>query len=106
MDNIRRNHPPAFKAQVVLALLKEEKTISEICSQFCIHHTQATKWKGKAVDNLSHLFDDKLIGDRIKEKDHIIDDLYREIGQLKMELEWLKKKMGYTHTWKDKASWT
>jgi len=98
MNNIRRNHPPAFKAQVVLALLKEEQTVNELCSQFSIHPTQAKKWKTKAVENLSHLFDDKLIGDQIKEKDHIIDDLFREVGQLKMELEWLKKKMGYTHT--------
>jgi len=95
MNNIRRNHPPAFKAQVVLALLKEEKTINEICSQFSIHSTQAAKWKSKAIGNLSHLFEDKLAGDQIKEKDRVIDDLYREIGQLKMELDWLKKKMGY-----------
>jgi len=44
MNNIRRNHPPAFKAQVVLALLKEEKTVNEICSQFSIHSNQANKW--------------------------------------------------------------
>ncbi len=95
MNNIRRNHPPAFKAQVVLALLKEEQTINEICSQFCIHHTQATKWKTKVIGNLSHLFEDKMANSQVKEKDKIIDDLYREVGQLKMELDWLKKKMGY-----------
>jgi len=98
MNNIRRNHPPAFKAQVVLALLKEEATINEIASKFSIHPTQATKWRAKVIDNLSHLFDDKLVGDQIKEKDHIIDDLFREVGQLKMELEWLKKKIGYSHS--------
>jgi transposase len=94
MNNIRRNHPPAFKAQVVLALLKEEQTINELCSQFSIHPTQAKKWKTKVVENLSHLFDDKSMNDKIKEKDHVIDDLFREVGQLKMELEWLKKKDG------------
>jgi putative transposase len=98
MNNIRRNHPPAFKAQVVLALLKEEKTVNEICSQFSIHSTQANKWKKRVIENLSHVFDDKMISDQIKEKDHMIDDLFREVGQLKMELDWLKKKMGYPHS--------
>lgn len=98
MNNIRRNHPPAFKAQVALALLKEEGTTNEIASKFSIHPTQATKWKTKVVDNLAHLFDDKAVSDQIKEKDRIIDDLFREVGQLKMELEWLKKKIGYSHS--------
>ena len=106
MNNIRRNHPPAFKAQVVLALLKEEQTASEVCSQFNIHPTQAKQWKTKAMENLSCLFDDNKSNKQVKEKDHLIEELYKQVGQLKVELDWLKKKMGYPTTWQTKAGRT
>lgn len=96
MNNIRRNHPPAFKAQVVLALLKEEQTTNEICSRFSIHPTQARKWKTQAIENLFCLFDNKRSNNQAKKKDNLIEELYKQVGQLKVELDWLKKKMGYS----------
>lgn len=94
--NIRRVHPPEFKAQVVLEVLKEIKTISEIGSQYQVHPTQIKKWKETAIQGLKETFTDKN-GRVLKEKEDLIDRLYKEVGQLKVELDWLKKKMGYSY---------
>ncbi len=94
MGTIRRTHSPAFKKQVVLEMLKEVKTRSEIASQFGIHPALADKWKSVALTNLEHLFTEKYDQDRIRDKT-LIDELYRQLGQLKYELGWFKKKDGY-----------
>lgn len=94
MDKVlRRVHTPDFKTQVVLAILKGDKTRLEVCSRFGIHPTQADKWKNKALTGLPTLFTDGK-NDLLKEKDKLIEELYKQIGQLKVELDWLKKKMG------------
>lgn len=91
---IKRQHSPEFKVNVALELLKQEETISQICSRFAIHPTQARRWKEQALLNLQHSFSGKTIQNRFKEKDGLIEELYKQIGKLKYELEWLKKKMG------------
>lgn len=93
--NIRRVHSPEFKTQVVLAILKGDKTRSEVCSQFSIHPTQADKWKQKILSGLPTLFTEGK-GNLIKEREKEIEELYKQIGQLKVETDWLKKKMGYS----------
>lgn len=95
MGTIRRTHSPAFKKQVVLDLLREEKTRGEIAAQYGIHPVLADKWKTVALANLDQLFTDKYDKERIRDK-LLIDELYRQLGQLKYELGWLKKKMGIT----------
>jgi len=94
MDKVmRRIHTPEFKTQVVLAILKGDKTRLEVCSQFGIHPTQADKWKNKVLTGLPTLFTDGK-NDLLKERDELIEELYKQVGQLKVELDWLKKKMG------------
>ncbi|MGH2644427.1 MAG: transposase [Chitinophagaceae bacterium] len=95
-SNIRRQHSPDFKSQVVMELLKEEETISQICSKFSIHPTQAKQWKTKAAEILKSGFSGQTVSEQLKQKDKLIEDLYGEIGKLKYQLDWLKKKMGYT----------
>lgn len=91
MNNIKRVHSPSFKAQVALDLIKEVDSPSRICSKHSIHPTQAGKWKSLALTNLPSIFDHK--PDRqLQEKEELIDGLYKQIGQLKVELDWLKKK--------------
>lgn len=98
MDKIlRRVHTPDFKTQVVLEILKGDRTRNEICSHFGIHPTQADKWKKKALLGLPSLFTDGK-SDLIKQKETIIEELYKQIGQLKVELDWLKKKMGFARS--------
>lgn len=92
---LRRVHTPGFKSQVVLALLKGDKTRNEVCSQFSIHPTQADEWKQKVVAGIPTLFS---LGNtnELKERDKLIEELYKQVGKLQTQLEWLKKKMGYT----------
>ncbi len=91
---LRRVHSPSFKVQVILGLLKGDKTRNEVCSQFGIHPTQADKWKKKALAGLEQIFTD---GVRIQENQdkELIEELYKQVGQQKVELDWLKKKIGF-----------
>jgi len=92
-QKIRRVHAPAFKARVALEAIKEIKTIAELASMYSVHPTQITKWKRQALDILSAGFSEKQ-----KKKEHdereLVQELYRQIGRLKVEVDFLKKKMG------------
>jgi len=92
-QNIRRVHPPAFKAKVAVDAIKETKTIAELASQYAIHPTQITKWKHIALDIMTQGFSTQ---QKHREKDDtdLIPELYRQIGRLKVEVDFLKKKMG------------
>src|SRR3989344_788316 len=92
-QKIRRIHPPAFKAKVVLEALKEQKTLAQLSSQFGVHAMVISKWKQQAGEILTQGFSDKR---QQKEKDDhdLIQELYRQIGRLKVEVDFLKKKMG------------
>lgn len=92
-QNIRRVHPPAFKARVAVEALKEQKTIAELSSAYAVHTTQITKWKRQALDILTQGFSAGL-KQRKKDDTELIQELYRQIGRLKVEVEFLKKKMG------------
>ncbi len=95
MENkkVRRIHTPAFKSQVVLAMLRGEKTRGEIASEFQIHPVQADKWRQKVIESLSHIFSGG-IKDEERKREKLIEELYKQIGQLKVETDWLKKKIG------------
>ena len=66
--------------------------MSEICSKYEIHPTQAGRWKEQALQGLERLFTDKRT-DELLEKNETIEELYKQIGQLKVESDWLKKKL-------------
>lgn len=90
---IRRVHPPAFKAKVALEAIKETKTIAELASIYGVHPTQVIKWKQKALQVLETIFSDKL-KQQEQTQDELIQELYEQIGKLKVEADWLKKKIG------------
>lgn len=92
-QKIRRVHPAAFKAKVALEALKEQKTIAELSSMYAVHTTQITKWKKQALDILVSGFGS---GQKRQEKEDndLMQELYRQIGRLKVEVDFLKKKMG------------
>lgn len=92
----RRQHSAEFKTNIVLEILKEEDTFSRICSKYSIHPTVARRWKDKALEVLKNSFSGQSIGDQIKQRDKLIEELYTEVGRLKYQLDWLKKKLGYT----------
>lgn len=74
-------------------MLKEEKTIGQVASDFEIHPSQATKWKRRFLDRMELIFTDG-VKNELAERDKLIEQLYAQIGQLKVELDFLKKKMG------------
>ena len=92
MTTIKRNHPPGFKAKVALELIRGVDTIAVICSRYSIHPTQAGFWKKQALEGLAAIFAG-LPAKELRAKDEMIGELYKQIGQLKVELDWLKKKL-------------
>ncbi len=91
MRNIRKQHNAAFKAKVALEAVKGEKTVSQLSSEYGIHPNQIGQWRKHLLEELPVLFSDKRKRAE-KDRDELEAELYRQIGQLKVELEWLKKK--------------
>ncbi len=87
----RKIHDSAFKARVALEAVKGEKTIAQISSEYKVHPNQISKWKKKLLEELPELFSGRHHGQDLS-RDELEAELYRQIGQLKVELEWLKKK--------------
>ena len=86
----KRTHDAGFMAKVAVAAVKEVHTVSELASQFGVHPTQIHKWKRRLLDGASEVF--ARPGKPRPDNDGEIAELYEQIGRLKMELEWLKKK--------------
>lgn len=90
-ENMRKNHDSAFKAKVALEALKDDRTMAELASEYGVHPNQIRQWRQKLVDELPGVFSDRR-HKKDKEAEEVTSELYRQIGQLKVELDWLKKK--------------
>jgi transposase-like protein len=90
MNQKRRTHSSDFKSKVALEAIKERRTVSEIASDYQIHPNQVTLWKNQLVENLGTVFSDGRKSSQEKEDKEAL--LYQQIGQLQVELDWLKKK--------------
>lgn len=86
----------AQKAKVALEAVKGHKTVNEIAQEFGVHPTQVGLWKKALLENAGQLFDVKR-GPKSIEPQSDPERLYAKIGQLNMELDWLKKKSGISH---------
>lgn len=73
--------------------MREHESVSQICSRYQIHPTQARKWKEQAIASLELGFSDSQ-AEALKAKDEVNNELYRQIGKQKVELDWLKKTLG------------
>jgi putative transposase len=87
-SNMRKNHDAALKAREAL---KGEKTMSQLSSEYGVRSNQIRQWRRKLVDELPGVFSDHRQKND-KEAEEVTSELYRQIGQLKVELDWLKKK--------------
>lgn len=91
MKKERRKFTAGFKTKVVLEALKERQTLQELAEKFKLHPNQITTWKKEFLTNADQAF----MENNAKEKDHEKekDELYKQIGQLQVENNWLKKKV-------------
>jgi transposase-like protein len=94
MAGQRKRYSASLKAKVALEAIKGQRTVSEIASEYGVHPNLITKWKKQVIEESPGIFSDKK--ERVdKQSQELESELYRQIGQLKVELDWLKKKSGY-----------
>ena len=86
----RKRYDDRFKAQVAIEAIKNQQTIAQIASHYGVHPTQVSQWKKQVLEQSPQLFADGI--QAASDNDQLVDELYRQIGQLKVELDWLQKK--------------
>lgn len=91
MGTVRRRHSNEFKAKVALEALKGQKTLNELAGECGVHPVQIAQWKKQALEEMPSLFEGST-SRREKADEALLARLYQEIGQLKVELDWLRKK--------------
>jgi transposase-like protein len=90
MSKNKKQYSPEFKAKVALEAIRGEKTVPELASQYQIHPTVINGWKRKLLEEASQVFDGESKRQKVKEDaQNQIDELYRQIGQLKVERDFL-----------------
>jgi len=93
MPRTRKNHPPSLKARVAIEAIKGHKTTAQIAQMFGVHPTLVGGWKKQALAGLPEVFGNG--HDRLRQQaDAEKDELFKQIGQLKVELDFLKKRAG------------
>jgi len=88
---MRKRYSAKFKAQVALSAVREEKTLSELSSEYGIHANQIVRWKKELLNRADEVFS-READQRTQDVEVREAELFRQIGQLKVELDWLKKK--------------
>jgi len=89
MGKKRKRHEPGYKAKVAIEAVRERKTVSELASRFSLHPSQIQHWKRTLLERAREVFEGP---SRACREEAEQAELYEQIGRLKMELEWLKKK--------------
>lgn len=90
----RRKFTAAFKTKVVLEALRERSSVEELARKYELHPNQITTWKKAFLDKASVVFEDPdAKGEEEKQRETDLEKLYSQIGQQKMEIDWLKKKL-------------
>jgi len=92
MQNLRKKHEAAFKAKVALEAVKGEKTMAQLSSEYGVHPSLIRQWKKCLLEELPSLFSPSTDQKAQRQRSELEAELYQQIGQLKVELDWLKKK--------------
>lgn len=93
---MRKRYTAKQKAQIVLEILKEDRPIAQIASEYGIHPNQLYKWKAQALEGIPKVFEDEHKSEKALKAVHEnqLQELYAEIGRLNTQLTWIKKKSG------------
>jgi transposase-like protein len=89
----RRSYSAEFKAKLALEAIKGRKTVNDLAAEHGVHPNQISQWRTQLVEAVPTIFSDRT-AHREKAADELQAQLYQQIGQLKVELDWLKKKLG------------
>lgn len=92
MGRQRRKFSSALKARVALEAVKGHRSVSELAGEHQVHPSQITQWKKQLLDSAEVLFSDKRATQQ-KDQEELLAKLYQQIGQMKVELDWLQKKL-------------
>ena len=92
MTKKRQHHTAEFKAKVALAAIAGEQTVSQICSKFKVQANQVTRWKKELLDNSPSIFSKKH-NSALEEKKEEVDILYKQVGKLTVQNEFLREKL-------------
>lgn len=90
----RKNHSAAYKAKVALEAAHGTRTTADLAQAYSVHPSQITAWKRHLLSNVKELFERGSVGKANRTDERLRDELYQQIGQLQVELTWLKKKSG------------
>lgn len=93
MSSKRKTYTVAFKTKVALEAIRGELTINQIATRYEVHPSQVTQWKKQALEHLKDSFSSRRSKAQ-KQDEALQEELYSQIGRLKVELDWLKKKSG------------
>lgn len=94
MTNGKRQYAAEFKSKAVLEMLRGELTVSELAGKYEVHPTQLHKWKKHLLESMPEIFGQKRAKVE-KDDEELKAELYQQIGKLKVEVDWLKKKVGF-----------
>lgn len=93
----RRKFSPEFMAKVALEALQEREGLETLSKKYALHPNQITLWKKQFKEEASKVFETEAQSSTIKEKEALISELYRQIGELKIDNDWLKKSFNDTN---------
>jgi transposase len=90
---VRKTHTTQFKTKVALEAIREQKTVNELTAEYGVHATQINTWKKQILSAIPDVFPRK--NNKVEQDQQgLVDELYRQIGQLTVERDWLKKNAG------------
>ena len=92
MGRQRRKFSSALKARVALEAVKGVRSVAELAGEHQVHPSQIAQWKKQLLDSAEQVFSDKRVKEE-KNQEELMAKLYQQIGQMKVELDWLQKKL-------------